>query len=74
MAGGEGVLLGTFVSSAFSLDALIVSRSRCRTVRDEDGAPYCLSACSDTPLTSEELQVDEYNVGDRQVLLLSAKR
>ena len=71
---GEGVLLGTLVSSAFSLAALIVSRIRCRTVRDEDGTPHCLSACSDKGLTSEELQVDEYTVGDRQVLLLSAKK
>ena len=72
--GGEGVLLGTVVSSAFSLAALVVSRIRCRTVPDEDGTPPCLSACSDTPLTSEDLQVDEYVVGDRQILLLSAKK
>ena len=72
--GGEGVLLGTLVSSAFSLAALVVSRIRCRTVPDEDGNPHCLSACSDKPLTSEDLQVDEYVVGDRQTLLLSAKK
>ena len=71
--GGEGVLLGTVVSSAFSLAALVVSRIRCRTVPDEDGNPHCL-ACSDKPLTSEDLQVDEYVVGDRQILLLSAKK
>ena len=71
---GEGVLLGTLVSSSFSLAALIVSRIRCRTVRDEDGTSHCLSACSDKPLTSEDLQVDEYTVGDTQVLLLSAKK
>ena len=47
---------------------------RCRTVPDEDGTPHCLSACSDKPLTSEDLQVDEYVVGDRQILLLSAKK
>ena len=34
---GEGVLLGTLGSSAFSLAALIVSRIRCRTVQDDDG-------------------------------------
>ena len=75
MSGAEGVLLGTLVSSAFSLAALIVSRIRCRTVRDpENESSYCLSACSDKPLTSEDLQVDEYTVGDMQVLLLSAKK
>ena len=72
--GGERVLLGTVVSSAFSLAALVVSRIRCRTVPDEDGTPHCLSACSDKPLTSEDLQVGEYVVGDRQILLLSAKK
>ena len=74
MSGGEGVLLGTIVSSAFSHAALIVSRIRCRTVPEDDGTPHCLSACSDKPLTSEDLQVDEYVVGDRQILLLSAKK
>ncbi len=71
---GEGVLLGTLVSSAFSLAALIVSRIRCRTVRDEDGTPHCLSACSDKPLTSEDLNISEFTVGDQQVLLLTAKK
>ena len=71
---GEGVLLGTVVSSAFSLAALVVSRIRCRTVRDDDGTPHCMSACSDKPLTSEDLAVQEYTVGDQQVLLLSAKK
>ena len=71
---GEGVLLGTVVSSAFSLAALVVSRIRCRTVRDDDGTPHCMSACSDKPLTSEDLAVQEYTVGGQQVLLLSAKK
>ncbi len=74
MSSAEYAIAGTIVSSAFSLAALIVSRIRCRTVRDDDGTPHCLSACSDKPLTSDDLQVDEYTVGDRQVLLLSAKR
>ena len=69
-----GVLWGTLASGGFSLAALIISRIRCRTVRDEEGTPHCLSACSDKPLTSEELRVDEYSVGDSQVLLLSAKK
>ena len=69
-----GVLWGTIASGSFSLLALIVSRIRCRTSRDDDGNPTCLSACSDKPLTSEDLQVDEYTVGDTQVLLLSAKK
>ena len=66
--------MGTLISGSFSLAALIVSRIRCRTVRDEDGAPHCISACSDKPLTTEDLQIDEYTVGDRQILLLSAKK
>ena len=74
MSGAEYAIVGTIVSSTFSLAALVVSRIRCRTVRDEDGTPHCLSACSDKPLTSDDLQVDEYTVGDRQVLLLSAKK
>ena len=74
MSGAEYAIIGTVCSSAFSLGALIVSRIRCRTVRSEDGESYCLSGCSDKPLTSEDLQVDEYNVGDRQVLLLSSKK
>ena len=36
MSGAEWALGGTFVSSFFSLAALIVSRIRCRTVRDDD--------------------------------------
>ena len=71
---GEGVLIGTIASGVFSLAALIVSRIRCRTVRDEDGTPRCLSACSDKPLTGEDLNISEFTVGDQQVLLLSAKK
>ena len=66
--------MGTLISGCFSLAALIVSRIRCRTVRDDEGNPHCLSACSDKPLTTEDLQIDEYTVGDRQILLLSAKK
>ena len=69
-----GVLWGTVASGGFSLAALIVSRIRCRTIRDEDGQPRCISACSDKPLTGEDLRVDEYSVGDQQVLLLSSKK
>ena len=67
-------IAGAAVSAASSLAALVISRIRCRRVFDDDGNPTCLSACSDKPLTSEDLQVDEYQVGDRQILLLSAKR
>ena len=71
---GLGVLYGTLVSSFFSLAALVVSRIRCRTVQDDDGTPHCLLACSDKPLTSEDLNISEFTVGDQQVLLLSAKK
>ena len=76
MSGVEslGILYGTIVSSGLSLAALIVSRIHCRTVRDDDGNTYWLSACSDKPLTSEELSVDEYTVGDSQVLILRARK
>jgi hypothetical protein len=72
MSGAEYAIAGTIVSSAFSLGALIVSRIRCRTVRDDDGTPHCLSACSDRPLLSDDLHVDEYTVGDSHILLLSS--
>ena len=74
MSGAEWALGGTFVSSFFSLAALIVSRIRCRTVRDDDGSSYCLSACSDKPLVSEELTVDEYKIGEQEVLILRARK
>ncbi len=68
----EYAIAGTIVSSAISLGAVVVSRIRCRTVRSEDGTPHCLSACSDKPLIADDIQVDEYTVGDRQVLLFSS--
>ena len=74
MSGAEYAIVGTIVSSFFSLAALVVSRIRCRTVRDEDGTSHCLSACSDKPLTAEDLQIDEYKVGDSEVLILRSRK
>ena len=73
-AGAGYVLAGSALTAASSLLALIISKIKCRRVIDDDGNAVCLSACSDKPLTSEDLTVDEYTVGDRQVLLLSAKK
>ena len=73
-AGAEYALAGSALTAASSLLALIISKIKCRRVLDEEGHTHCLSACSDKPLTSEDLTVDEYLVGDRQVLLLSAKK
>ena len=67
-------LAGSALTAASSLLALIISKIKCRRVMDDDGQAHCLSACSDKPLTSEDLQIDEYQVGDRSVLLLSAKK
>ena len=50
-------------------------RFRVRCVPDADGNSRCLSACSEHPLIdSEELQVAEYKVGDKQVLILSSTK
>ena len=73
-AGAMYALAGSALTAASSLIALVVSKIKCRRVIDDDGQVRCLSACSDKPLTSEDLTVDEYTVGDRQVLLLSAKK
>ena len=73
-AGAGYVLAGSALTALSSLLALIVSKIKCRRVLDDDGQAHCLSACSDKPLTSEDLQIDEYQVGDRSVLLLSAKK
>ena len=78
MSGAESgamfALAGSALTAASSLLALIISKIKCRRVLDDEGHTVCLSACSDKPLTSEDLTVDEYTVGDRQVLLLSAKK
>ena len=73
-AGAMYALAGSALTAASSLFALIISKIKCRRVIDENGEAHCLSACSDKPLTSEDLQIDEYQVGARSVLLLSAKK
>ena len=73
-AGAGYVLAGSALTAASSLIALIISKIKCRRVLDDDGHAHCLSACSDKPLTAEDLTVEEHTVGDRQVLLLSAKK
>ena len=73
-AGTMYALAGSALTAASSLIALIISKIKCRRVIDDHGEAHCLSACSDKPLTAEDLTVDEYTIGDRQVLLLSAKK
>ena len=67
-------LAGSALTAASSLLALIVSKIKCRRGIDDDGQAHCLSACSDKPLTADDLTIEEYSVGDRQILLLSAKK
>ena len=74
MSGAESALLGSLTASVTGLLALAISRFRIRCVPDEEGNTRCMSACSEHPLIdSEELQVAEYKVGDKQVLMLSSK-
>ena len=75
MTGAESALLGSLTASVTGLLALAISRFRIRCVPDEEGNTRCMSACSEHPLIdSEELQVAEYKVGDKQVLMLSSKK
>ena len=74
MSGVEGALLGSLTASVTGLLALAISRFRIRCVPDEDGNTRCLSACSEHGLVdADELHVEQYTIGDKQVLMLSSK-
>ena len=76
MSGAESALLGSLVASLTSLAALALSRCRIRRVPDpETGEMRCLSACSETPLVdSEELHIERFIIGDKELLVLSSKK
>ncbi len=70
----ESTILASLVTSLSSLAALAISRVSCRRVKDEEGNIVCLSACSEHGLVdSDELHVDRYVIGDKEVLLVSSK-
>ena len=73
-AAAESAILASLVTSLSSLAALAISRVRCRRVRDENGDIVCLSACSEHALVdSEELSVERYTLGDKELVLVSSK-
>ena len=75
MSGAEGALLGSLTASVTGLLALAISRFRIRCVPDEEGNTRCLSACSEHGLVdADELHVEQYTIGDKQVLMLSSKK
>ena len=74
-AAAESTILASLVTSLSSLAALAISRVRCRRVRDENGDIVCLSACSEHALVdSEELSVERYTLGDKELILISSKK
>ena len=75
MSGAEGALLGSLTASVTGLLALAISRFRIRCVPDEEGNTRCLSACSEHGLVdADELHIEQYTIGDKQVLMLSSKK
>ena len=75
MSGAESALLGSLTASLTGLIARAISRFRIRCVPDEDGHTRCLSACSEHGLVdADELHVEQYTIGDKQVLMLSSKK
>ncbi len=74
-AAAESAILASLVTSLSSLAALAISRVRCRRVRDENGDIVCLSACSEHALVeSEELAVERYTIGDKELIRISSKK
>ena len=75
MSAAESAILASLVTSLSSLAALAISRIRCRRVRDDNGNIVCLSACSEHALVdSEELSVERYTIGDKELILISSKK
>ena len=67
--------LGSLTASVTGLLALAISRFRIRCVPDEEGNTRCLSACSEHGLVdADELHIEQYTIGDKQVLMLSSKK
>ena len=75
MSGAESALLGSLSASVTGLLALAISRFRIRCVPDEDGNTRCLSACSEHGLVdSDEFHIEQHTLGDKQLLVFSAKK
>ena len=74
-AAAESAILASLVTSLSSLAALAISRIRCRRVRDDNGDVVCLSACSEHALVdSEEINVERYTLGDKELILISSRK
>ena len=75
MSGAEGALLGSLTASVTGLLALAISRFRICCIADEEGNTRCLSACSEHGLVdADELHIEQYTIGDKQVLMLSSNK
>jgi len=75
MSAAESAILASLVTSLSSLAMYALSRIRWRRVRDENGDIVCLSACSEHALIdTEELSVERYTLGDKELILISSKK
>ena len=64
------------ISSGASIATLCLGRIRCLLRPCAEDGEKCQSGCTDTPLRKDdhELDVTEYHVGGREVLILTGKR
>jgi len=75
MSGAESAILASLVTSLSSLAMYAISRIRWRRVKDENGDIVCLSECSEHALVdSDELSVERYTIGDKEIILISSKQ
>ena len=75
MSAAESAILASLVTSLSSLAMYAISRIRWRRVKDENGDIVCLSACSEHALVdSDELSVERYTIGDKEIILISSKQ
>ena len=75
MSAAESAILATLVTSLSNLAMYALSRIRWRRVKDENGDILCLSACSEHALVdSDELSVERYTIGDKEIILISSKQ
>ena len=77
MPSAEPVMLASVVASLSSLAAQALGRLRLRCVPDsESGQCRVSSACSDVPLEhrdDNELRFEEFDLGGKKVVCISAK-
>ena len=75
MSAAESAILASLVNSLLSLAMYAISRIRWRRVKDDNGDIVCLSACSEHALVdSDELSVERYTIGDKEIILISSKQ